>query len=796
MSVPISPVTNNQVFGTWLARTNQMSAVMTANAVTTDNTVLGGFTNGNGTVNGYFGSNTLFARDAYRGGNVTASNTMFVTANTIFQYSSDGTRNDVANLIYISSNTVSAVVTSNLYANITNITLKAIANINYLSNNYIANTTSNAFINSGNLTVNTTSNAAITSNTLYITSANAFINSNNVTITTISNAGIVSNTLTIQSANAYVNSTNIVVNTASNAYIMSANLNVNTAANTTIKTNYLTETITQNTVISGNNYSITTNNTILTGNVYINSTASYTVIKMDAPSNTVQINATSVNVASNTTFTGTNTSMISNAYVSANLTAATNTYIGDTITVGGTSGNVFLNTTSLKITNNALTGTSNLTATVTSLVYSNTLSTSTLTPASLAIGTSTSVQTTSIVTVANNTGNVQITPGTTSILATGLVNASAFTTTGNANAVNFYSGVNFISNSTNIKWTGDTSAPWLKPSISLSNTGALLIGNSVTTQTTSLLTYANSTGNVVITPTGIVVSNATSKVFEANVTSIKIDTPITLSNLNVGNDTANMSWNSTTGTLTVNGLSQFNNTVTIGDNTWASSKTGLVVYGKLTANNDLEVKGNLIISGGGISSTVSGTASIIPTTDGSYDLGATNKQWSNVYALVGIFSSNVATANLFVTQKSSFTNSAVFSNTVSVAGLLTATSGVKLKDGSVFNSVAATTGSGATVVDTFDPTVYRSAEYTISIKDTTLGGTSYQVSKILLIHNDVTPSLTEYAVMATNINPMGTFSTTITGTAPTQLVNLTFTPNPSSTITSTALKIARIALVV
>jgi hypothetical protein len=485
--------------------------------------------------------------------------------------------------------------------------------------------------------------------------------------------------------------------------------------------------------------------------------------------------------------------MISNAYVSANLTVATNTYIGDTITVGGTAGNVFLNTTSLKITNNALTGTSNLTATVTSLVYSNTLSTSTLTPASLAIGTSTSVQTTSIVTVANSAGNVQITPGTTSILATGLVNASAFTTTGNANAVNFYAGANLVANSANIKWTGNTTT---SPTISFANTGALIVGNSTTTQTTSLLTYANSIGNVVITPTGIVLSNTTGTVFEASLTSLKINSPITSSSLDVGNSTANMTWSSTTGTLTVNGLSQFNNTVTIGDNTWASSKTGLVVYGKLTANNDLEVKGNLIISGGGISSTVSGTASIIPTTDGSYDLGATNKQWSNVYALAGIFSSNVATANLFVTQKSSFTNSAVFSNTVSVAGLLTATSGVKLKDGSVFNSVAVTTGSGATVVDTFDPTIYRSAEYTISIKDTTLGGTSYQVSKILLVHNDVTPSLTEYAVMATNINPMGAFSTTITGTAPTQLVNLTFTPNPSSTITSTALKIARIALVV
>ena len=59
MSVTISPVANNQSFGTWLGRTNQLTTIMSTNVVSTDNTVSGGITSGNGTVNGYFGSNTF-----------------------------------------------------------------------------------------------------------------------------------------------------------------------------------------------------------------------------------------------------------------------------------------------------------------------------------------------------------------------------------------------------------------------------------------------------------------------------------------------------------------------------------------------------------------------------------------------------------------------------------------------------------------------------------------------------------------------------------------------------------------
>jgi hypothetical protein len=148
----------------------------------------------------------------------------------------------------------------------------------------------------------------------------------------------------------------------------------------------------------------------------------------------------------------------------------------------------------------------NLTANSTNIVWTgNTTTSPTITLANtgaFTIGNSSTTQTAGTLSVANSTGNVQITAGTTSILATGLVNASAFTTTGNANATNFNSGANLTVNSTNIAWTGNTTT---SPSINLSNTGVLTIGNSSTTQTTSTISVANSTGNVQITPAGVTI---------------------------------------------------------------------------------------------------------------------------------------------------------------------------------------------------------------------------------------------------------------------------------------------------
>jgi len=99
---------------------------------------------------------------------------------------------------------------------------------------------------------------------------------------------------------------------------------------------------------------------------------------------------------------------------------------------------------------------------------------------------------------------------------TGVVNASAFTTTGNANAANFYSGANALFSAASIAWTGNTTT---SPTITLANTGAFTIGNSTTTQTGGSILIANSIGNVAISVNQIGLGNTSSQL---NLTSTSI----------------------------------------------------------------------------------------------------------------------------------------------------------------------------------------------------------------------------------------------------------------------------------
>jgi hypothetical protein len=109
------------------------------------------------------------------------------------------------------------------------------------------------------------------------------------------------------------------------------------------------------------------------------------------------------------------------------------------------------NSSVFNITNTSLAYTGNAT-TLPTITLANT--------GAFTIGNSVTTQTTSTISVANSTGNVQITPGTTSILATGIINAASHTVgtafTANStvvNAVSYYSGSLLVANSTVINAT-------------------------------------------------------------------------------------------------------------------------------------------------------------------------------------------------------------------------------------------------------------------------------------------------------------------------------------------------------
>lgn len=70
------------------------------------------------------------------------------------------------------------------------------------------------------------------------------------------------------------------------------------------------------------------------------------------------------------------------------------------------------------------------------------------------------------------------------------------------------------------------------------------------------------------------------------------------------------------------------------------------------------------------------------------------------------------------------------------------------------------TANTTTTIDTFSATTYRSAEYLVQITQ----GTKYTVSKVLLIHDGTTPTMTEYGVVEIGASRIPvTVSTTISG---------------------------------
>lgn len=85
-----------------------------------------------------------------------------------------------------------------------------------------------------------------------------------------------------------------------------------------------------------------------------------------------------------------------------------------------------------------------------------------------------------------------------------------------------------------------------------------------------------------------------------------------------------------------------------------------------------------------------------------------------------------------------------------------------------------TSGTSVQTVDALDISTVRSSEYCLTVTDQ--GSSSYQVSKILLVHNGTTAQATEYGVISTN-NQLGYFTATTNATH----ALLQITPTPSAT---------------
>lgn len=79
MTIQITQISNNQTFGAWLQRTNDICYIISTNTITVDSTAGGSISTGRGFVNGAFGSNTLYA-SSLSGGNLNTANTLTITS--------------------------------------------------------------------------------------------------------------------------------------------------------------------------------------------------------------------------------------------------------------------------------------------------------------------------------------------------------------------------------------------------------------------------------------------------------------------------------------------------------------------------------------------------------------------------------------------------------------------------------------------------------------------------------------------------------------------------------------------
>ena len=359
MSVTLTQISNTQVFGTWLNRTNQTLAVITANAVTTDNTAIGGFTSGNGTVNGILGANVIFARDGIRGGNVTASNTLFITSNAVFKWSNSISS---SNLVIL----VSSQYGANLSVNVNFVTIKSVSNTDIIANG-VSTTSSNGttftsvgnnLIVSNNLVLETIKNInATSSNVMFTATQNTSFTTNNFTVTaTPGNTLITTNNITISTKDFTLSGDSGNTSLTTNNFTITA-----TPGNTNLTTNNLLITTKDftlsgdsgNTSLTTNNFTITATpgNTNLTTNNLLITTKDVTIVGGTGNTSYTTNNFTLSGSAGNTDITAKNFKLTTKDVTIVGGTGNTS-FTTNNFTLSGSTGNTSLISKNFELTTN------------------------------------------------------------------------------------------------------------------------------------------------------------------------------------------------------------------------------------------------------------------------------------------------------------------------------------------------------------------------------------------------------------------------------------------------------------
>jgi hypothetical protein len=362
-------------------------------------------------------------------------------------------------------------------------------------------------------------------------------------------------------------------------------------------------------------------------------------------------------------------------------------------------------------------------------------------------------------------------------MSTRVVSTDSNTATGNAAISGTFSCDVLVANAISI---GGGNGSINTTSIAVSN----LTANTLFATSANLTSiFANSISANFIS--GNQVSGNTLSFTSANLTSAKIGTLV------VGNSTVNVSIAAANSTLQANGQYYLN-----ANGNWAlvqqSSNVATRVYAKWTANAS---QNSFSYANGIDSSLLDLYYNGVHLSNADYTVTNSTSFQLTTNATNGAIVEMVSYANV---QLATFSITAVGSNTQIMFndsgnangynGLAYDKTSNTLSIGSIGHQsiVTSTFGLSPVAIDTIALSTYRCAEYVVSIKDN--AANNYQVSKLLMIHNGGTATVTEYGMISTAGTSLGSFDSTANAT----VASLLFTP----TSTSTNITINKVAVAV
>ncbi len=222
--------------------------------------------------------------------------------------------------------------------------------------------------------------------------------------------------------------------------------------------------------------------------------------------------------------------------------------------------------------------------------------------------------------------------------------------------------------------------------------------------------------------------------------------------------------------------------------------------------------GDVAVNGGDITTTATGATTIFNSNTTNLSIGGAATTLALANAGTAARSVNISTTATAGASTLTF-GGAVTGNTLKIqgtaAGQINLTTDVTTGIANLFTSVTgklqiggvgselyvgtqtAVTGTtttvattAQTVTDQFSTTEFRSAEYLVQITQ----GSSYQVSKILLVHDGTTPYITEYGTLLSG-STLGTLDVDITGGNARLLVTM-------ANATSASVKVSRTSIIV